>query len=72
MDFSQVRWKKVSFAIAIGVIDVFWATTAYANWKWEQGVCVNFNPDGSEEMIYGKDCGETFESLPITTQGENI
>lgn len=47
---------RVSAAIGVGVLAVFGASTAYANWKWQQGVCVRYYPDGSEKVLYGKDC----------------
>ncbi len=67
---TQVRWKQVGIVSVIGVIVVLGATTAYADWRWRQGICVNFNPDGSEEILYGEDCGENI--LTPTTQGEDI
>lgn len=70
MDFSQVRWKKVGLASVIGVITVLGATSAYGKYQMRQGVCVKFYPDGSEKMLYGKDCGEP--NLTPATQGEDI
>lgn len=67
---SKVRWKQVGLASVIGVIAVLAATTAYADWKWRQGVCINLHPDGTEEMLYGQDCDEA--DLIPTTQGEEI
>jgi hypothetical protein len=56
MKVTEVRWMRVSAAIGVGVLAVLGASTAYANWKWQQGVCVRYYPDGSEKMLYGKDC----------------
>lgn len=67
---TQVRWKRIGLTSGIGVLAVLATTTAYADWKWRQGICVNFNPDGSEEILYGEDCGEP--ELTPTTQGEDI
>lgn len=67
---SQLRWQRIGLVSVIGVLAVLGATTAYANWKWRQGICLNFNPDGSEEILYGEDCSE-FDLTP-TTQGETI
>lgn len=62
MKLSEVRWKKVGAAIGVGVFTVLVATTAYANWKWQQGVCVRFSADGSEKIFYGTDCNLPLEA----------
>jgi hypothetical protein len=72
MDFSEVRWQKVGVVSAIGVLAMLGATTAYAKYQMRQGVCVKFHPDGSEEMLYEKDCGEAFPSVTSTPPGEDI
>lgn len=71
MNFSEVRWKKVGKACVIGVLAILGATSAYGKWQMRQGVCVKFHPDGSEEMFYGKDCGEPFQA-PSATHSEDI
>ncbi len=72
MDFSQVRWKRVGLAIGIGILGVMAGTKAYADYQWRQVVCVKFSPEGSEELIYGKDCGEPSQSITSTTDGDEI
>ena len=56
LNFSEVRWKKVSFAIGVGVVLVLGACNAYSRWQWSQGACVRYSPDGSEQLLFGKDC----------------
>lgn len=70
MNFSQVRWQRVGLASVLGVITVLGATTAYGKYQMHHGVCVKYYPDGSEEILYGEDCGEF--NLTPTTQGEDI
>ncbi len=69
MKLSEVRWRRVGIVIGIGLIAILGASTAYANWQWRQGVCVEYYPDGSEKMLYGKDCNLPSET---PTAGETI
>lgn len=56
LNFSEVRWGKVAFATGVGVILALGATNAYSSWLWSQGGCVKYSPDGSEQILFGKDC----------------
>jgi predicted lysophospholipase L1 biosynthesis ABC-type transport system permease subunit len=52
---SAVRWKRVSLAIATGMVVIFGATTAYQRWRMRDW-CVRHYPNGSEKVLYGSDC----------------
>jgi hypothetical protein len=56
-NFSKVRWKKVLGIVAVGIVLELGATTLYSNWQWSQGTCMKYSPDGSEQLLFGKDCG---------------
>ncbi len=53
---SGVRWRRVSIVIAVGVVLVLAATTAYDAWRRRDGWCVQYYPDGSEKVLYGDEC----------------
>jgi len=54
-DWQRVSIGRVSTAIAVGLILILAATTAYDAWRRRDG-CVRFYPDGSEKVLYGDDC----------------
>ena len=53
---SAVRWRRVSLAIATGLILILAAATVYDAWRKRNGWCVLFYPDGSQKIFYGDDC----------------
>lgn len=54
----QIRWKKVAIVMGVATLISMIGTTAYDRWRVSQGWCVKFNPDESQKIVYGNDCGK--------------
>ena len=58
---NQVSWirlrKLLLITIPIALVLIVVIAVALDWWRARDGYCVQYQPDGSKQILYGKDCG---------------
>jgi hypothetical protein len=58
---NQVSWirlrKLLLITVPIALVLIFLIALALDWWRAKDGYCVQYLPDGSKQILYGKDCG---------------
>jgi flagellar biosynthesis/type III secretory pathway M-ring protein FliF/YscJ len=58
---NQVSWirlrKLLLITVPIALVLIVVIAVALDWWRARDGYCVQYLPDGSQQILYGKDCG---------------